>query len=284
MSTARIRFYDDDPLNLQAVRKYYSTGVIDCIHVPPTLLSPGNELKGPDEYFRYVEEHGGWNFTGEDADLAAVIRFLRSHGATTQHAVVQGLTEAAIFDIRAWADSLADPPVPYMQGTRALATPLRGKLFLDWDEVVSQLEGITTPRSMSDTARVGVTPLGYLKLCMGSRSRFVAMKEVVAYLIDVKQMEVHVVTNNGGCKSRDKNAVFSYVAKALHPAIVVNCCLDYRGDKGLCVSSLSLTRMENIRLVTPFGTFKRAYRKMRGGVSESKIRAKYARGLFGLCE
>ncbi len=283
-STARIRFYDDDPHNLESVKKYYSD--VECIHVPPTLLVPGMDLKGPDEYFRYIEEHGGWD--GRDDDLAAVIAYLRGHGLTTHHTVVKGLTEADLADIRTWADSLADPPAPYMQGTRALATPIRGKLFLDWDEVVSQLEGIALPRSMSDSARVGVTPLGYLKLCMGSRARFTAMQEVLTHLIEDRNMEVHVVTNNGACKSRDANAVFSYVARALHPAITVSCCRDYKGNKGLCVSALGLTRMEKVQLVTPFGRFKRAYRAYRtkkgSHVLDATIRAKYRKGLLFLVQ
>lgn len=276
----RIRFYDDDPKNLVAVNKYFAD-VVECIHVPPTLLVVGNELKGPDEYFRHIEENGGWDLTGEDADLAAVIRFLRSTGMTSQYSgVVQGLTLVELNDIRTWADSLPDPAAPYMQGTRVLTTPIRGKLFLDWDEVVSQLEGIAAPRTMAEAGTAGVTPLGFLKLCMGSRARFVAMKELIAYLIDTKGMEVHIVTNNGACK---KNSVFQYVAQSLHPAITVNCCRDYRGDKGFCMSSLGITRMETVRLLTSFGTFKRGYMRKHGGqVSNHRIRAKYSKGLLQL--
>lgn len=279
-SPSRIRFYDDDPKNLVAVNKYFPA--VECIHVPPTLLVEGNELKGPDEYFRHIEEHGGWDLAGEDADLAAVIGYLRRFGVTSQYSgVVQGLTSVGFSDIRTWVDSLPDPPAPYMQGTRVLTIPIRGKLFLDWDEVVSQLEGIAAPSTMAGMGTAGVTPLGFLKLCMGSRVRLVAMKELIAYLIDTKGMEVHIVTNNGACK---ENSVFQYVAQSLHPEITVNCCRDYRGgDKGFCVRSLGLTRMETVLLLTSFGTFKRGYMRKHGGrVSDHKIRAKYSKGLLQL--
>lgn len=251
----RIRFYDDDPRNIDAVNAAFP-GVIESILVPRHPL-------GIADYYAYVET-GGWDLHGADNDLRTVIAFLRSHNVQ-EHTVVHALTLAHFDSIRTWAGGLPDPT-----GGRTV----RGKVFFDWDQVVSHLEGYAAPPRIVDLHANGLSESGYMKLCMGTRPRMQALQGLIVYLIG-RNVEVHIVTNNGGCSNTDNQPIFKYIANCLDPRLQVSCCKDY-ASKGVCIQARNISHLAFGRRVCTFGSFKRKYKKH---ISKQKLLLKFQKGL-----
>jgi hypothetical protein len=268
MSTARIRFYDDSIVNINSVSTAFP-GVIDCIHVPAVRLMhcrPGDagvepNLTAPNGYFRFMEECGGWDLTGADEDLARLIAYFRAHNNLAEPHVSQAVTLAHIADIRTWADSLPD-----------VTSGVRGKLFLDWDQVVSHLEGFLAPSRVSHLQHpsfAGIVPSGYAKLCLGTKERYDAMRGLFGHLLD-HNMEVHIVTNNGTCVNRmDDFDFFRPMIATIDPRIQASCCKEvpYRGNKGMCILARDIAKLSFGRHVTSFGKFRAGYTKKKSNSS-----------------
>jgi hypothetical protein len=252
----RIRFYDDDPRNIDAVNAAYP-GVIESILVPRHALGVG-------DYYNYIETTGGWDLDGADVDLRAVLVFLRQRNVQ-ERVVVHALTLAHFDSIRAWAGALPPP-----SGGRIT----RGKVFFDWDQVVSHLEGYVAPLQVDQLHANGLTASGYMKLCMGTRQRMDAFRGLVDYLIG-RNVEVHIVTNNGGCSNTDDQPTFRYIANSLDPRLQVSCCRTY-ASKGICIQARNISHLAFGRRVLSFGSFKRRYKKH---ISSNKLLHKFQKGL-----
>ena len=270
--TARVRFYDDDINNIRNVQESYPS-VIECIHVPYVYLNedcsppqPGqarrstgeNPLTRPNAYNEYLRRCGKWDLTGADEDLQRVIEL--TGNTYTEHVVAEGLNYMHVQDIFEWCNRLPD-----VDTTRGR---IRGKLFLDWDQVVNHLEGVSTPRTLAEYARYpGLTASGLAKYCLGSRARYDAFRNLFAYLFS-RNVRVYIVTNNGACRSRDPTSAFQGLAHELHPEIRVVCCrVDYSGHKGQCIRGTRIAMLafgqERQRLMS-FGKFQKSYKKYRG--------------------
>jgi hypothetical protein len=285
MSIERIRFYDDDDTNIASVERAFP-GVIKCIHVPAEPLEhcrptdPGVEphLTAPNGYYRYIEECGGWDLAGADNDLARLLIFFRSFNSFVEEHASQALTEAHIADIRAWADSLPE-----------VSAGVRGKLFLDWDQVVSQLEGFLAPARLSDYrhasyAHFGVEMSAYAKLCLGTKARYDAMVNLFRHLLD-HNMEVHIVTNNGTCvNSLGDFDIFRPIVASMDPRIQVSCCKEapYGRNKGSCIRLRRLTTLAFGREVTSFGKFRAAYVKSKKSGGSRRAYLKFVHALNSL--
>lgn len=274
MTTCRIRFYDDDIRNIVNVHRSFP-GVIECIHVPPVPLrdckvqqqittpttptTDANPLVRKNGYLTYIEECGGWELDGMDKDLHQVMKYLRnSAGGTVEDIVVQGLNYMDVQNIFEWSNDL--PDVDTASGE------IRGKLFLDWDQVVNHLEGVPIPQLLEHIAKLGLTSSGITKYCVGKRARYDAFRNLFVHLFD-RNVHVYIVTNNGGCRNNDLSSPFQSLAMELHPRIGVVCCRkEYHGDKGFCIQVTGIAQLAFGRRhsMLSFGEFQRTYKKHKG--------------------
>ena len=261
----RIRFYDDNNYHIVSVEEKFPDR-IDAIQVHELqILKPGGSpVESLHDYVKFVRKHGGWDLTGRDHDLKTILDFYMTFPDAYDVEFSQGVTVEAFQELEKWARRLP---------ARAPGDRFKGKVFFDWDRVLNLMEGMYIPRdaatSRSTQAAMqahNLHPRGYVKVCLGTKARYDALKKALRTLIVDNDIQVNIVTNNGSCANDDDTSPFQYIAHFLDPLIVVHCCNMF-DHKAACIDTRGIAdgvsfgrsnkrtkRKDNIRMFLNHGS------------------------------
>lgn len=228
----RIRFYDDNNNHIMSVARDFPDRIEAIqVHELPIVTPSGPPVESLYDYVKFVRTHGGWDLTGMDRDLKSILDYYMTFPNDYEVEFSQGVTIEAFHELEDWARSLP---------ARAPGDRFKGKVFFDWDRVLNLMEGMYIPRDATSRSTQAAMqahklhPRGYVKVCLGTKARYDALKKALQTLIVDNDIQVNIVTNNGSCANDDDTSPFQYIAHFLDPHIVVHCCNMFH-HKAACI-------------------------------------------------